>query len=342
MKAVIFKEHGDIDRLAYTDVPEPKIGPDEALVRVRACALNHLDIWTRQGMPGIEIPLPHILGCDISGEVAKIGTKASGIAEGTRVVAAPGISCGACTWCQSGWDSLCEQYKIIGLQVDGGYAEFVKVPARNLIPVSERYSWEEWAGAPLVFLTAWHMLVTRAQIQKGETVLIHAAGSGVGSAGIQLAKAFGARVITTVGSDEKEKRAKELGADEVINYAKTDFTKKARALTQNQGVDIVLEHIGAQTFEKSLHALSKRGRLVTCGVTSGGTVQIDLRFLFVRQHSILGCYMGSREELNKAIELLKKGRVKPVVDTVFPLREAREAQVRMLERKNFGKIVLKV
>ena len=342
MKAVIFKEHGELDRLIYTDVPEPKISPDEVLVRVRACALNHLDIWTRQGMPGIEIPLPHILGCDIAGEVEKVGAKVSAVAQGARVVAAPGISCGACKWCRSGWDSLCDQYKMIGFQVDGGYAELVKVPAKNLIPVSERYSWEEWAAAPLVFLTAWHMLMTRAQLEKGETVLIHAAGSGVGSAAIQIAKVFGARVITTVGSKEKEAKAKELGADEVIHYNETDFAKEARALTQDQGVDVVLEHIGAETFSKSLSALSKRGRLVTCGVTSGPAVSMDLRFLFVHQHSILGCYMGGRRELDSAISLLEEGRVRPVVDSVLPLKEAREAQRRMLERKNFGKIILKV
>ncbi len=200
---------------------------------------------------------------------------------------------------------------------------------------------EEWAACPLVFLTAWHMLVTRAQLKEGETALIHAAGSGVGSAGIQIAKAIGAQVITTVGSDEKEKLAKKLGADHVINYQKADFAKRAREFTQERGVDVVLEHIGGETFSKSLAALSKKGRLVTCGVTSGGTAQIDLRFLFVRQHSIMGCYMGGRNELNEAIKLLEAGRVRPVLDTTFPLSEAQEAHKRMLGRKNFGKIVLK-
>lgn len=342
MNAVVFKKHGDVDQLVYTSVPTPKIKSDEALVRVRACALNHLDIWTRQGMPGIKIPLPHILGCDISGEVERIGTETDGVKTGTRVVIAPGISCGHCHWCQSGWDSLCDEYKIIGFQVDGGYAEFAKVPARNLIPVSDRYSWEEWASCPLVFLTAWHMLVTRAQLKKGETVLIHAAGSGVGSAAIQVAKVMGAQVFTTAGSDEKEKRAKKLGADHVINYKETDFSKKVRALTQERGVDVVLEHIGAETFSKSLASLSKKGRLVTCGTTSGAAVQLDLRFLFVRQHSIMGCYMGGRAELNEAIGLLEKGAVKPVLDSTFPLDQAQEAHRRMLDRKNFGKIVLTI
>ena len=342
MHAVIFKKHGDINQLTYAEVPDPKPAADEVIVRVKACALNRLDIWTRQGMPGINIPLPHILGCDIAGEIAETGKHAKKIKKGTRVVVVPGISCGHCRWCKTGWDSLCDEYKIIGFQVDGGYAEFVKVPARNLIPITDRYSWEEWAACPLVFLTAWHMLVTRAALKKGETVLIHAAGSGVGSAAIQIAKKIGARVFTTVGNDAKEPRAKHLGADHVINYRRADFAKEARRLTQEHGVDVVFEHTGAETFSKSLVALSKKGRLVTCGVTSGSSVSLDLRFTFVRQHSIIGCYMGGITELNLVINQLKKGELKPVVDRVFPLSEAREAQRRMLERKNFGKIVLKV
>jgi NADPH:quinone reductase-like Zn-dependent oxidoreductase len=340
MRAVVFKEHGGPDQLIETEVPDPVPGPNETLVRVRACALNHLDIWTRQGMPGIAIPLPHILGCDISGEVEQVNGKAH-IKEGARVIVSPGISCGLCKWCRMNWDSLCDQYKILGFQVDGGYAELVKVPIQNLIPVSDRYSWEEWAACPLVFLTAWHMLVTRAELKSGETVLIHAAGSGVGSAAIQIAKHLGARVITTVGNDKKEAFAQNLGADFVINYKKADFSREARRLTQEQGVDVVLEHIGAETFQKSLAALAKRGRLVTCGTTSGSAVQIDLRFLFIRQHAVMGCYMGGHSELLEAVKLLETGKVKPVVDSIFALKEAQKAHERMLERKNIGKIILK-
>ncbi len=341
MKAVIFKEHGDIDQLIYIDVPEPKIGPDEILVRVRACALNHLDIWTRLGMPGVPIPLPHILGCDIAGEISKIGANVKNLKASERVVLAPGISCGSCAWCLSGWDSLCARFQIIGLQVDGGYAEFVKVPARNVIPVSSRLSWEEWAACPLVFLTAWHMLVTRAELKKGERVLIHAAGSGVGSAAIQIAKWIGAEVLTTIGSEEKEKCAKQLGANHVINYRKTDFSKEVRRLTENRGVEVVLEHTGTETFAQSLATLSRKGRLVTCGVTSGASTSIDIRFLFIHQLSILGCYMGGCKELDRVLELIESGVFKPIVDSVFPLADAKAAQKRMLERKNFGKIVLK-
>lgn len=340
MRAVFFKEHGGIEKLEYGYQPKPHAGHGEVLVKIRACALNHLDIWTRQGMPGVKIPLPHILGCDVAGEVEKLGPGARGVKVGAKVVIAPGQSCGRCTYCKSGWDSLCNDYKILGCQVNGGYAEFVKVPMRNVIPVSKMWTLEEWASTPLVFLTAWHMLVTRAGLKRGETVLIHAAGSGVGSAAIQIAKYLGARVFTTVGSDEKIKRAKSLGADEVINYQKKDFQMEVRRLNKNRGVDVVFEHIGPATFQKSLASLARKGRLVTCGVTSGPTVNLDLRYLFVRQISLFGSYMGGIAELRKVIRLLERKKLRPVLDKVFPLCEAREAHERMLGRQNFGKIVL--
>lgn len=340
MHAVFFKEHGGIEKLEYGYQPEPHLGHGEVLVKVRASALNHLDIWTRQGMPGVKIHLPHILGSDVAGEVAKLGPGARGIKIGTKVVIAPGLSCGHCPHCRTGWDSLCDHYKILGLQTNGGWAEYVKAPARNILPVSKKWTMEEWASVPLVFLTAWHMLVTRARLKKGETVLIHAAGSGVGSAAIQIARYIGARVLATVGSDEKIKRAKALGADEVIHYEKSDFSLEAKRLNKNRGVDVVFEHIGPATFQRSLASLARKGRLVTCGVTSGPIVNLDLRFLFIRQLSVIGSYMGGLRELKKVLRLLEKGRLEPVLDKTFPLREAREAQTRMLERKNFGKIIL--
>ena len=340
MRVVYFKEHGGVEKLEYGFLPKPVPGHGEVLVQVKACALNHLDIWTRQGMPSVKIPLPHILGCDISGEVAKTGPGVRGIAIGKKVIIAPGLSCGRCQYCKSGWDSLCDHYKIMGFQVNGGYAEFVKAPLRNLIPISKQWTFEEWAGVPLVFLTAWHMLVTRANLKKGETVLIHAAGSGVGSAAIQIAKHLGAHVFTTVGSDEKIKRAKALGADEIINYEKKDFSLEVRRLNRNRGVDVVFEHIGPATFAKSLASLARKGRVVTCGVTSGPLVNLDLRFVFVRQLSILGSYMGGIKELQTVVRLIEKKKLKPVIDKIFPLREAKEAQARMLERHNFGKIIL--
>lgn len=340
MRAVIFEKHGDIDNLQYTYVPKPVPGPDEVLIKVHASALNHLDLWTLKGMPGIKIPLPHILGSDVAGEVAGVGSRVRGIPMNRPVISAPGISCGRCHRCKDGWDSLCDSYHIVGFQINGGYAEYVKVPAHNVIQVSRKLSYEEWAAIPLVYLTAWHMLVTRARLKRREKVLIHAAGSGVGSAAIQIAKFLKAHVITTVGSDEKIKKAKQLGADEVINYEKKGFVEEVKKITHGAGVDVVLEHIGAATFSKSVAALSKKGRLVTCGATSGAMVNLDLRFFFVRQLSIAGCYMGSLEELKKVIRLVRKKKLKPIVDKVFPLREAKAALLRMQQRENFGKIIL--
>lgn len=340
MRAVIFKEHGTIKNLEYTYVPKPKPGPGEVLIKVRACALNHLDIWTLAGMRGVTIPLPHILGCDIAGDVVEAGPGVRKAPLNKRVIVAPGIRCGHCEYCKDGWDSLCPKYQILGFQRNGGYAQYAVVPARNVITVSKKLSYEKWASIPLVFLTAWHALVTRLNLQKGETILVHAAGSGVGSAAIQIAKRLGARVVTTVGSDKKAVKAKTLGADYVINYRKRDFQKDILTWTKMRGVNAALEHIGPETFPKSLGCLAKKGRLATCGVTTGPTTPLDIRFVFARQLSILGCYMGGIDELRKVIRLVEKGRLKPVVDEVFPLREAAKAIHRMEERAHFGKIVL--
>lgn len=339
MRAVIFEKHGTTEDLQYTYIDTPKPGTGEVLVKVEACALNHLDIWTLMGRPGMKVTMPHVLGCDIAGEVVAAGPRAKKVKG--PVIVAPGISCRKCDHCRNGWDSLCDQYKILGFQVNGGFAEFVTVPEANVIPVSHRkWGHEDWAGVPLVYLTAWHMLVTRARLKKKEKVLIHAAGSGVGSAAIQIAKYFGAKVITTVGSDEKIKRARAIGADEVVNYEKKDFLTEVKKWTHGQGVDVVLEHIGPATFQKSLASLTKKGRLVTCGVTSGPMTQLDLRFIFSRQLSVTGCYMGGIQELKKVVRLVEKKAFRPVVDRVFPLREAKQALERMQNRGNFGKIVL--
>ena len=340
MQAIIFQKHGTPENLEYAFVPRPVPGHGEVLVKVRAVALNHLDLWALMGMRNVAIPLPHVPGCDISGEVIEKGPGVKGIPLGKPVIVAPGVSCGTCSYCKSGWDSLCPKYNILGLQRNGGYAQFAAVPARNIIPVSKKISFEAWAAVPLVYLTAWHMLVTRANLKKGETVLIHAAGSGVGSAGIQIAKYLGAKVITTVGSDKKAQIAKKLGVEHVINYRKTDFPAEIMKITKARGVEVVLEHIGPETFQASLACLAKKGRLVTCGVTSGPTTQLDIRFVFARQLSIIGCYMGGLPELKSVIRLIEKGQLKPVLDEVFPLREARKALERMESRANFGKIIL--
>lgn len=340
MKAVVFQEHGGIEKLQFSDVEKPKIGTGEVLVRVKACSLNHLDIWTRQGMPGVKIPLPHILGCDIAGVVEETGAEVTRFKKGDAVVISPGQSCGRCHECHAGRDSFCAEYKIMGFQIDGGYAEYAKAEESRLIPVSKKYSFEEWAAAPLVFLTAWHMLVTRAGLRAGETILVHAAGSGIGSAAIQIAKLAGARVLTTAGSSEKLDKAKKLGADIGINYKEEDFHKRALKETKGLGVNVVFEHIGPETWPKSLASLARGGRMVTCGATSGPQATVDIRFLFVKHLSILGSYMGSRHELETVLGLLEEGKLHPVVDSTFPLKEAAAAQQRMLERKNFGKIVL--
>ena len=341
MKAVIFEQHGDLEVLKYTDVPEPIPGPGEALVHVKACALNHLDIWVRQGLPGAQIPMPHILGCESSGEVVRTAGEASGIKPGDQVLVPPGISCGRCEYCRTGYDSLCPEYRMMGYHLQGGYAEYLKAPTANLIPISPELSFEEWAAFPLVFLTAWHMLVTRAGVQPGEDVLVQAAGSGVGSAAIQIARFCGARVIATASTEEKIKKARDLGAHETINYAEKNFVEEVNRFTDRRGVDLVFEHVGSKTFEKSLACLAKRGRVITCGATSGAQVTLDLRPLFVRQQTILGSYMGGHKELLDIIRLVKRGALRSVVDKIYPLELAAEAQKRMIERQHFGKIVLR-
>lgn len=341
MKAIVFRKHGATNELEEAYVPVPEPGKHDVLVQVKACALNHLDLWTLGGMPGIKVSMPHILGCDIAGEVVEKGKKARGIPLHRPVIVAPGISCGQCAYCKSGWDSLCAQYEIVGFQNSGGFAEYVKVPARNIVPVTRSLGMESWAAVPLVFLTAWHMLVTRAGLQKKETALVQAGGSGVGSAAIQIAKLLGARVITTVGGEEKVRRAKALGAEHVINYKLKDFQKEVMRLTRGEGVDVVFEHVGGETFTKSILCLKKKGRMITCGATAGRAVSFDLRSLFTRQLSLLGAYMGGIAELKRIVRRIQDGRLRPVVDQIFPLREARRALDRMASRENFGKIILK-
>jgi NADPH:quinone reductase-like Zn-dependent oxidoreductase len=345
MKAVVFSEHGGPEVLRYTEVPEPQIGApnvNDVLVRVRACALNHLDLWVRGGLPGVTIPLPRIPGSDISGEVAKVGANVSHVKVGERVLLSPGISCGHCPQCLAANDSMCRDYTLFGYMVDGGYAEYVRSPSVNVIPMPPGLSFEEAAAIPLVFLTAWHMLITRAKLKPSEDVLILGAGSGVGSAAIQIAKVTGARVIATAGSEEKLAKAKELGAHDVIQHSKQDIAAEVKRLTNRRGVDVVFEHVGQATWEHSVRSLAVGGRLVTCGATTGYEGKIDLRYLFTRQLSILGSFMGSKAELYSVLELVRRGLLKPVIDTVMPLEQARGAHERLEHREQFGKIVLRI
>jgi NADPH:quinone reductase-like Zn-dependent oxidoreductase len=340
MKAIVFSEHGGPEVLRYTEVAEPQIGANEVLVRVRACALNHLDLWVRRGIPGI--PLPLIPGSDIAGEVAKVGEKVTNVKVGARVLLQPGISDGTCAQCLAGRDNFCRQYSLFGQGVNGGCAEFVKSPAVNVLPIPGKLSFEEAAAVPLVFLTAWHMLIGRAHLQPGETVLVLAAGSGVGSAAIQLAKNAGARVIATAGSEAKLAKAKELGADEVIDHSKQKISVEVKRITERRGVDVVLEHVGVATWEDSIYSLAIGGRLVTCGATTGYDGKIDIRYLFARHLSILGSFMGSKAEMFPVLELFNRGLLKPVIDTVMPLEQCADAHRRLEHREQFGKIVLRV
>ena len=341
MKAAIFKQHGGPEVLEYADVPDPRIRADEVLIEVKACALNHLDIFVRGGLPGIEIPLPHILGNDIAGVVREVGELVTWAKPGDEVMVNPGVSCGHCDACLSGEDNLCREYDIMGYRRNGGYAELVAVPGVNIVPKPPELSWEEAAALPLVTVTAWHMLVTRVNMQPGETVLVHAAGSGVGSIAIQIAKLRGARVITTASTGEKLEKARELGADEAINYTQADWPKEVRRLTDRKGVDVVVEHTGAATWPGSISSLKNNGRLVTCGATSGYDARTDLRQVFYRHLNILGSFMGSKAELLEALKFVREGKIRAIVDQVLPLSEARLAHELIENRAQFGKVVLR-
>ena len=340
MKAVLFREHGGPEKLSYEDVPMPAIGPGEVLVRVKACALNHLDIWIRQGNPAYPMPLPHVSGSDIAGVVEQVGSHTEGVNVGQRVFVSPGLSCWNCENCLAGRDNFCRTYSLIGAMTHGGYAEYVKVPFRNVMPIPENLSFEQAAAFPLVSVTASHMLFALAGLRYGETVLVMGAGSGVGSMAVQLAKLAGARVITTVGTDDKIPKAVVLGADAVINHAKENVAERVKLLTEGKGVDVAIEHIGPSVWETGVQSLSKGGRLITCGATTGAEVKLDLRYLYSRQLTIKGSYMGTRAELVKAAELMGQKRLIPVIDRTYPLKDARAAQELMLSRKFFGKIIL--
>lgn len=340
MKAIVFERHGGPEVLKYTDAPDPTITATQVLVRVRACALNHLDLWVRRGLPGIAIPLPHVPGSDISGEVVAVGELCKRVRAGDKVLLAPGVTCQQCKECLAGDDHLCRSYTNFGYMIDGGCAELVASPEVNCIPIPGDLSFEEAAAVPLVFLTAWHMLVTRAAVQPGEDVLVLGAGSGVGSAAIQIAKFLGARVIATAGDEGKLAKAKELGADELVNHYKQDLAKEVRRITDRRGVDVAFEHVGSATWDASFMSLAKNGRLVTCGATTGYDVKIDIRHLFSKHLSLLGSYMGSKAELLTVVKLIGQRRFRAVIDRVLPLSECARAHELLEQREQFGKIVL--
>lgn len=342
MKAVRFHEHGSIEKLRFEEAPDPQPGPGEIVVRVKACALNYLDLWERRGLPGIQLPLPHISGSDVAGIVEVVGPGVNHVKPGDKTLVCPGLSCMQCEFCFRGEENRCRRYSVLGYFTDGGYAEFVRIPAVNALPYPERLEFTDAAAIPLVFMTAWHMLVERCRIQAGEDVLVLGAGSGVGSAAIQIAKFFHARVITTAGSQAKLGKAKQLGADHVIDHTQQKIREEVKRITGKRGVDIVFEHVGSATWQESMSCLAHHGRLVTCGATTGYDVPLDLRHLFSKEITILGSYMGSKHELMQVLKLVQAGFFRPIVSQVFPLKEAALAQEQMENREHFGKIVLSV
>lgn len=338
MRAVVIREQGSADVLRMETVAAPKPGAGEVLIKVRACALNHLDIWCRKSLPGIKLPM--ILGCDVAGEVAAVGEGVANPKVGAAVLVSPGMSCEACAQCYAGQEQLCRHYRVLGEHVDGGYAELVKVPARNCFALPRGLDFFQAAAIPLVFITAWHMLIARASLQTGETLLVIGGGSGVGSAAIQIGKLFHCRVIATVGGDEKAALARELGADEVIDHNRAKLADELKTMTQKRGVDVIFEHVGPAVWPDCLLSLAIGGRLVTCGGTTGPKVEIDLPRLFMKNQSILGSMMGTREELARMLPLFEQGLLKPVVSKVLPLSEVKTAHQLIESRKHFGKIVL--
>ncbi len=338
MKAVRIHEFGGPEVLRFEDVSEPTLRKDHVLVRIKACALNHLDLWIRKGLPGIK--LPHINGSDIAGDVAQVGEYITDIKPGQRVLLAPMTFCGHCAECVAGRQNFCPQFSVLGYLNDGGNAEFIAVPRINVIPIPDTLTYDEAASVPLVFLTAWHMLVGRGQVKPGQVVLVLGAGSGVGSAAIQIAKLWGARVITTAGDEVKLEKGRELGADYTINHYQQKISEEVRKITAKRGVDIVIEHVGAATWDESMKSLRPGGTLVTCGATTGPEAKLELRFLFSRQLSLLGSYMGNMGELHEVLKFVFSGTLKAVVDKSFPLREARAAHEHLERSAQFGKVIL--
>jgi NADPH:quinone reductase-like Zn-dependent oxidoreductase len=338
MKAVRIHEFGGPEVLRYEDVPDPMLRKDRVLIRVKACAMNHLDLWVRKGLPGVK--LPHILGSDTAGEIVEVGEYITAFKPGQRVLLAPMHFCNHCAACTSGRQNQCREFTVLGSLVDGGNCELMAVPEVNVIPIPDGLGFNEAASVPLVFLTAFHMLTGRASVRPGQTVLVLGANSGVGIAAIQIAKLFNTTVIATAGDEKKMQRARELGADYVVDHYKQKLGEETKRITGREGVDIVIEHVGAATWEESMKALKPGGTLVTCGATTGSNVALELRFLFSRQFNVLGSYMGTMGELHEVLKHVFSGKVRPVVDRTFPLKDIRAAHEYMEKSQMFGKIVL--
>lgn len=340
MKAAFFKEHGGADKILYADYPDPVPAAGDVVVRVRACALNQVDMLLLDGRFPPPEGLPHVNGCEVTGTVEATGPAVKGLATGARVVIFPGFACGTCEYCLRGERTVCVRYGYLGAHRDGGYAELVKAPAENILPLPDAIGFEAGAALPLAFLTSWHALVAKAGLRPGQTVLVQAAGSGVGSAAIQIARLIGARVITTVGSDDKIEFAQALGAERVVNYRKQDFVEETKRWTDKRGVDVVVEHIGGDTLEKSVYALTRLGTLITLGSHDTHWGRLDLRHVYGKNLRIVGTNLGSIGELRTILDRVARGALAPVIDRSFPLSNARAAVQYVLGRKNKGKVLL--
>jgi alcohol dehydrogenase len=343
LKAMVFHEHGEVDQLHLEEIPEPAIGPNDCLIRVRAAGCNYNDIWARRGLPGMKIILPHISGSDAAGEVVSVGSEVTSIKAGDRVLVHPGLSCRACEACTSGNELFCRDFKIWGFQTgpnDGAQAEFARLPAVNLVPIPTSLSFEQAASLPLVLETAWRMLVTRARIAPGDFVLIWGGAGGLGVMAVQISLLFNAQPIAVVSSDEKAALVRSLGVEHVINRKSEDVLARVREITGRRGVDIAFEHVGEATWAQSAQALKWGGTIVVCGATTGFDAPTDLRFLWNKQQNHLGSHLGTKAELLAALRFVESGQIKPVIDQVLPLAEAGLAQTRMESDQAAGKLIL--
>lgn len=343
MKAAIFRKHGGPEVLEIADLPRPAPGPGQVLIRVRAAALNHLDLWVRRGLPGLEVELPHIGGADMAGEVAELGDGVeNGLEPGARVLVNPSLWCGQCEWCREGEESLCSSYRILGEHVGGGFADYAVVPAANLLPIPDDLEFTRAAAVPLVYQTAWRGLIGRGGLGPGETALILGGSGGVATAAIQIARLAGARVFAVTSGPENVQRVEELGADLAIDRLETDFSREVWEATGKRGVDLVFDSVGGKVWPSALRSLARDGRLVTYGATTGAEGTVNIRLVFWKQLRIIGTTMASRSEFERVMSLVFQGRLAPVIDVVWPLDRAREAHERLEAGQQFGKIVLEI
>jgi len=338
MKAVRIHEFGGPEVLKFEDVPDPQLRKDQVLIKVKACALNHLDLFIRKGLPGVK--LPHTNGSDVSGDIVEVGEYITDLKPGQRVLLTPMTFCNHCPACTAGQQNFCPQFTVLGYMNDGGNAEYIAVQRVNVLPIPDELTYDEAASVPLVFVTAWHMLVSRCHLKPGDTVLVLGGGSGVGSAAIQICKLFNAQVIATAGDESKLEKSRELGADYVINHYQQKIGDEVKKITNKAMCDIVFEHVGKTTWTESMKSLKPGGQIVTCGATTGPEASFDIRFLFARQLSFLGSFMGTMGDFHEVMKHIFSGTLKPVVDKTFPLREAGAAHERLEKSEQFGKVIL--